>query len=41
MENKIKNIMTLNKKELQELIRVNSSVQPKAKTSNDLLLKLL
>ena len=40
-KNKQKNIMTLNKKQLQELITLNTSVQPKAKTSNDLLLKLL
>ena len=38
---KQKNIMTLNKKQLLELITLNTSVQPKAKTSNDLLLKLL
>ena len=41
MENKTKNIMILNKKELQELIAINTTLQPKAKTSNDLLLKLL
>ena len=39
--NKKKNIMTLNKTQLIELITLNTSVQPKAKTSNDLLLKLL
>ena len=39
--NKQKNVMTLNKKQLQELITLNTSVQPKAKRSNDLLLKLL
>lgn len=41
MENKIKNIMTLNKSQLLELIAENSTRQPKAKTSNDLLIKLL
>lgn len=38
---KEKNIMTLNKKQLQELITINTTLQPKAKTSNDILLKLL
>lgn len=33
--------MTLNKKELIDLITYNTSVQSKAKTSNDLLIKLL
>ena len=41
MENKTKNIMTLNKEQLQELITINTTLQPKAKTSNDILLKLL
>ena len=36
-----KNVMTLNKTQLLELITLNTSVQPKAKTSNDLLIKLL
>ena len=39
--NKKKNIMTLNKTQLIELITINTTLQPKAKTSNDLLLKLL
>lgn len=39
--NKIKNIMTLNKSQLLELIVENTKKQPKAKTSNDLLIKLL
>ena len=39
--NKQKNVMTLNKTQLLELITLNTSVQPKAKTSNDLLIKLL
>lgn len=40
MENKT-NIMVLNKNELLELITQNTKKQPKAKTSNDLLIKLL
>lgn len=38
---KQKNIMVLNKNELLELITQNTKKQPKAKTSNDLLIKLL
>ena len=44
MENKTsktKNIMTLNKSQLLSLITLNTTLQPKAKTSNDLLIKLL
>ena len=37
--NKTKNIMTLNKSQLLSLITLNTSIQPKAKTSNDLLIK--
>ena len=39
--NKTKNIMTLNKSQLLSLITLNTTLQPKAKTSNDLLIKLL
>ena len=39
--NKTKNIMILNKSQLLSLITLNTTLQPKAKTSNDLLIKLL
>lgn len=38
---KQKNVMTLNKKEVINLITYNSIQQPKARASNDLLIKLL
>lgn len=36
-----KNVMLLNRGELIKIVRNNTALQPKAKTSNDLLLKLL
>lgn len=36
-----KNILTLNANQVREMLQANTKAQPKAKTSNDLLLKLL